>query len=58
MAQTRVALALQRAYELALLYYRSGAYQKAQAVLTQLPAPNLLPAPLQPQVKHLPKERC
>jgi len=43
-------------YELALLYYRSGAYQKAQEVLTQLPTPSVLPAPWQLQVEHLQKD--
>ena len=42
-------------YELALLYYRSGAYQKAQGVLSQLPIPNVLPAPWRLQVEHLQK---
>ncbi|HAN49914.1 MAG TPA: hypothetical protein DCQ08_02765 [Amoebophilaceae bacterium] len=43
-------------HEIALLYYRSGAYQKAQEVLTQLPDPSVLPAALQLQVEYLKRD--
>lgn len=42
-------------YELALRYYRAGAYPQAQAVLAQLPAPNALAAPLRTQLECLHK---
>ena len=40
-------------YELAFLYYRSGAYQQAHDVLSQLPDLSTLSAPLASQLDHL-----
>jgi outer membrane protein OmpA-like peptidoglycan-associated protein len=40
-------------YEFAFLYYKSGAYNKAQEVLAQLPTTNVFPATLQYALEHL-----